>query len=57
MREMLLLLLQIKATRASHASWLSIRIPVNDGARRAKLASVCDHCAYNAETGVDSEKY
>ena len=39
---MLLLLLQMKATRASQAGWLRMRMPVKEGARRAKLGSAAD---------------
>ena len=41
-RAMLLLLLHMKPTSASHASCRSIRIPVNRGARFAKFASAAD---------------
>jgi hypothetical protein len=39
MREMWLLLEQMKEMRHSKEGWLRIRMPVKDGARRAKLAS------------------
>ena len=48
MRGMLLLLLQMKHTSASQASWLSMRMPPNAGARRRKLASTSAHCRYSA---------
>lgn len=41
---MLLLLLQMKAIKASHASWFSIRTPVKVGAFFRKLGSTLDHC-------------
>ena len=43
----LLLLLQINPTSASHASCLSIRTPVNFGALFLKFGSTDDHSSYN----------
>ena len=46
MREMWLLLLQMKDMRVSQASRLRMRIPVKRGAFFLKLASDSDHCSY-----------
>ena len=47
MRMMLLLLLHMNATSASHASWLRILLPLKFGAFFRKLASSFDHCSYS----------
>lgn len=44
--EMLLLLLQMKHNKASQASWLRMRTPMNCGALLRKLGSACDHWLY-----------
>ena len=46
---MLLLLLQMKETRVSQASWLRRRMPVKARARFAKLVSEAVHCWYMSD--------
>lgn len=54
---MLLLLLQMKPTSASQASWLRMRTPVKLGARFRKLASAEDHCVYRVVREWERLKY